>query len=222
MLVIDDKIKASGEYMSMDNPTDCLDKHHFNNYKKVISYDYNSRGFRDNEWPEDLSEVVWCLGDSFTVGIGQPQSETWPAILEKKIKKRCLNLGEDGCSNDTIALRTKNIVDQFNPSLIVVMWSYFHRRRVNGNDVQHDKTDFGDQEDMENFFQNFESINLLPTKIVHFVIPNAFTEEKNKIIKQKYQDIIFLKNLDYARDGHHFDIKTSNIIAEYTQRRFFR
>ena len=50
-------------------------------------------------------------GDSFTAGIGQPQEETWPQLLQKKIGKRCLNLGEDGCSNDTIYLRIKKIVE---------------------------------------------------------------------------------------------------------------
>jgi hypothetical protein len=76
----------------MDTLEKCLDKDHYLSYTKDISYRYNSRGFRDHEWPEDLSDVIWCVGDSFTVGIGQPFEETWPNILQKQIGMRCLNL----------------------------------------------------------------------------------------------------------------------------------
>ena len=71
----------------MDTLEECQDKDHYLSYTKDISYRYNSRGFRDHEWPEDLSDVVWCVGDSFTVGIGQPFEETWPQLLGKKLGK---------------------------------------------------------------------------------------------------------------------------------------
>ena len=41
--------KTSGS----DSPEECLSKDHFLNYTKDISYNYNSRGFRDNEWPDE-------------------------------------------------------------------------------------------------------------------------------------------------------------------------
>ena len=138
----------------MDTLEKCLDKDHYLSYTKDISYRYNSRGFRDHEWPEDLSDVIWCVGDSFTVGIGQPFEETWPKLLQKKLGERCLNLGEDGCSNDTIALRIKEIFKLHNPRLIVVMWSYLARRRIDGENVFHDKNDFGDDKDLVNFSKN--------------------------------------------------------------------
>ena len=79
------------------------------------------------------------MGDSFTVGIGQPFEETWPKVLEKKIGRKCLNLGEDGCSNDTITQRVQEIYKLHKPQLIIVMWSFLHRRNVNGENVQFDK-----------------------------------------------------------------------------------
>jgi len=77
MLRVENKIgipesKATG----MDTLELCLNKEYFKSYTKQISYRYNSKGFRDDEWPEDLSDVIWCVGDSFTVGIGQPFEET--------------------------------------------------------------------------------------------------------------------------------------------------
>ena len=160
----------------IDTLEECRDKDHFLSYTKDISYRYNSKGFRDHEWPEDLSDVVWCVGDSFTVGIGQPFEETWPQVLEKKIGKRCINLGEDGCSNDTMSLRIQEICKLYKPKLIVVMWSYFSRRRVNGKNRMCDKKDFGNQEDLENFSKNFKIVNELPTSIVNLLIPYAFDD----------------------------------------------
>jgi hypothetical protein len=208
-----------------DSIDQCIDKKHFNAYDKNISYRYNSRGFRDAEWPTtDLSEVVWCVGDSFTVGIGQPFHEIWPQTLENKIGKRCLNISEHGCSNDTIRLRICHIVKQYNPKNIVVMWSYFHRRRKNGHNTHHDQKDFGLEADIKNFLENYECVQALPVNIIHSVVPEALTigncdTEKqshyliNKFAKKKL-DLIWVKQLDFARDGIHFDIQTSKNFVE--------
>ena len=190
---------------------DCLelamDKEHFLNYPKKITYRYNSRGFRDNEWPEDLSNVIWCVGDSFTVGIGQPFEDTWPQVLGSKLNRTCLNIGEQGCSNDTIALRIKEIYKLYNPTLIVVMWSYLSRRRINGVNRDHDKNDFGMERDLANFSKNFKKVNELPTTFVNLTIPYAFDDMT--VLKKNYPDLITTRQLDYARDHCHFGSKTS-------------
>jgi len=197
----------------IDTLEKCLDKDHFLSYTKDISYRYNSRGFRDSEWPEDLSDVVWCVGDSFTVGIGQPFEETWPQVLESKLGKRCINVGEDGCSNDTMSLRIQEICKLHSPKLIVVMWSYLHRRRINNKNVHHDVNDFGLEKDMANFSKNFKIVNELPTKIINLLIPFAFDDVKS--LEEKYKNIIFTRNIDYARDHHHFDVKTSRGVCQH-------
>ena len=196
----------------MDTLEECQDKDHYLSYTKDISYRYNSRGFRDHEWREDLSDVVWCVGDSFTVGIGQPFEETWPQLLGKKLGKTCLNIGEDGCANDTMALRIQEICKLHSPRIVVVMWSYFARRRVNGENVHHDRTHFGADKDMANFSKNFKIVNELPTKIINLIIPFAFDDIKS--VKEKYKNTIFTRHIDYARDHHHFDVKTSRGVSE--------
>ena len=208
----------------------CFNKDHFLNYPKKITYQYNSRGFRDAEWPIDLSDVIWCVGDSFTSGIGQPHEETWPALLEKKTGTRCLNLGEDACSNHKIALRAQEIYKLYKPQLIVVMWSYFSRRTINGKDLQFDKNDFGPKQDLLNFVKNFNIVNSLPTNIVHLLIPGAFIDRNlypnpkltldyifmkyNIFNNKQYKDILTFPQLDSARDYHHFDIKTSELVCD--------
>ena len=206
---------AESKYSGIDTLEECRDQKHFVNYPKTISYRYNSRGFRDHEWPQDLSEVIWCVGDSFTVGIGQPFEETWPQLLEKKLGKRCLNLGQDGCSNDTMALRIQEIYKLHNPKLIVVMWSYLSRRRVDGENVGHDKKDFGNKEAMKNFVKNFQMVNESPFPVANTIIPKAYvrTDLLDHFIKKINSniscDLTVVEQLDYARDYLHFDVKTT-------------
>ena len=213
MLKVLSRINLPIHYTSgIDCLESCLNKKHFQNYPKSITYQYNSNGFRDTEWPKNFSDVIWCVGDSFTVGIGQPHEETWPAVLEKKTGTRCLNLGEDGCSNDTIALRAQEICKFYKPKLIVVMWSYLSRRRINGVDVQYDDNNFGVANDLTNFAKNLKMVNELPVDSIHLLVPNAF--ENNKLLREKYPNLITTSNLDYARDYHHFDIKTSTVVCD--------
>lgn len=224
MLIVEKDINFYGKTKGMDSYEKCNDKQHFKNYKKEITYQYNSRGFRDREWPADLTDAVWCVGDSFTVGLGQPYTETWPYLLETKLKKRCINLGEDGCSNDTICLRVEEIVKNYKPSLIVVMWSYFHRRREQGKNVQYNTNDFGDEKDLQNFIVNYKQVNKLPTQIINLLIPNAFIS-KEEILKycfkkNKIEDVYMIEQVDYARDYQHFDIETSKKITDMVIKKF--
>ena len=120
----------------MDTLEECHDKDHYLSYTKDISYRYNSKGFRDHEWPEDLSDVVW----------------------------------------------------------------------------HHDRNHFGVDKDMANFSKNFKIVNELPTKIINLLIPFAFDDVKS--VKEKYKNTIFTRNIDYARDHHHFDFKTSRGVSQ--------
>jgi len=223
MLKIQDRIgipetKNSG----IDTLEHCHDKEHYLAYTKDISYRYNSRGFRDDEWPENLSDVIWCVGDSMTAGIGQPFAESWPQLLQQKTGKRCLNLGEDGCSNDTISLRVNDIVNTYKPKLIVIMWSYFFRRRINGVDVRYDECDFGNKEDLKNFLKNYRFVNNLPTTVIHSVIPEAFIGDWSEYVLKMSKDtkqIKYVERLDWARDHHHFDIKTSSMFVDWVHKR---
>ena len=220
MLKIQNRIGIpESKKLGLDTLEECFDKDHYLSYTKNISYRYNSRGFRDHEWPEDLSDVVWCVGDSFTVGIGQPFEETWPQMLESKLGKRCINVGEDGCSNDTMSLRIQEICKSYTPKLIVVMWSHLQRRRVNDENVHHNKNDFSNSRDLKNFIKNYKLCANVQTDIIHSIIPDVFTEKNLKNIQyilqhEEIEDIISFPQLDYARDYHHFDIKTSELVTD--------
>ena len=110
-----------------------------------------------------------------------------------------------------MALRVNELYNLHAPKLIIVMWSYLARRRINGENVAYNKDDFGVDEDMINFNKNFVQLNQLPTNIIHSIIPFAF--ENEKLLQEKYKNLIVTEQLDYARDYHHFDIKTSELVT---------
>ena len=214
MLYIKNKINFTSETSGIDTFEKCLDKKHFVNYKKDIFYKYNSKGFRDNEWPKNLKNAIWCVGDSFTVGIGQPFEETWPQQLSKITGKKCINIGQDGCSNDYIAKRVNYIWRTYQPKHIIVMWSYLHRRK----NLHYLKSDFGTKEDFANLVKNYSKVAKIPTNILHYIIPNGSLTDPTRFkyfCKKHNLEIKQIKQMDFARDYHHFDIKTVKNICNH-------
>jgi len=120
----------------------CLDQKHFDSYPYTIEYRYNSRGFRDDEWPtsvEELKKCIWCFGDSFTVGLGSPLSHTWVNILQNKLLVRCINVSMDGASNDWIARKVVKVLEEIQPQHIIVHWSYLTRGELNDSQFNDEK-----------------------------------------------------------------------------------
>jgi hypothetical protein len=250
-------------------------------YPYAVSYRYNQRGFRDREWPQDLSEVIWCIGDSFTTGLGAPVEHTWWYQLEQIIKRRCINISLDGASNQWIARQAQTIQQELGPVPIVIMWSYLHRREnpaSNLTDLQR-RVWHAEYEDTQEFFEDGHDVQnwldcyhaTVGPRTIHSVIPdpmswfnlpekiNRFWQSvrqdnwpqvpttesdlvnlpkevtqflfKNykKEIKELYESLpllelhnkhgsiidslILVKQIDYSRDKHHFDIMTAQTTA---------
>ena len=160
----------------------CLNREHFLSYPHKIEYHSNSRGFRDAEWPDDmleLKEAVWCIGDSFTVGIGSPAEFTWPQRLSSAINKRTINVSMDGASNEWIARIAQHIISAVNPKKIVIMWSYTHRREHSNIllDDEHRRTQSIKatvQEDLDNLLACKKQVDSVTSNaVVNFAIPGA-------------------------------------------------
>ena len=114
----------------IDSPELCSNRRHYFSYPHKVEYCYNSRGFRDAEWPEDLADVIWCVGDSFTVGLGSPLEHTWPYILQQRSGRRTINVSMDGASNNWIARIVSAILAELPNAVIVTQWSFLHRREL--------------------------------------------------------------------------------------------
>ena len=186
-LILPSRVNQTWLDSGIDAIGSCLDKKHFQNYPHKISYNYNSRGFRDQEWPEsidDLRQAVWCIGDSFTVGHGSPITHTWPTRLSSTIGRRVINISMDGASNDWIARRAHEIARALNPVNMVIMWSYFHRRESNKQLLDDEKRrlhfdrrsvahDNNDRQDWENFLKCKQLVDQAHVDAIHLLIPDV-------------------------------------------------
>lgn len=74
-----------------------------------ISYSWNSEGYRTKYEFDELNpeQFVLCFGCSYTEGVGVGEHDTWPAKLEKIIKKPCVNMGISGGSSDVIVANSR-------------------------------------------------------------------------------------------------------------------
>jgi hypothetical protein len=187
--ILHSRVNAHWEYSGLDSFNVCLDKKHFKNYPYQVEYAYNSRGFRDPEWPESIEELknsIWCIGDSFTVGLGIPFEHTWPYLLQQQTGRRCINVGMDGASNDWIARKTQSIINEISPLDIVVMWSYVHRRENKDTSLTDEARRQSERpesyyEDIQNYKMCVDSVQQIASKhrvhVKHSTIPNAISKK---------------------------------------------
>jgi hypothetical protein len=178
----------------MDSLEQCLNQQHFLSYPYPVNYVYNSRGYRDAEWPEtfeELKNAIWCVGDSFTVGLGQPFDHIWPQVLSKKLDQRTINISMDGASNQWIARQARAIIDNIGPSNLVILWSHTHRRE-NPNTALDDEqrripySKNSVEDDYSSWLDLLNGIVCYNTKVIHSTIPDfhqifSYTETWNNI-----------------------------------------
>lgn len=99
-------------------------------YPWPVSYQFNSRGYRDTEWPAptELVDCVWCIGDSATLGVGAPVEHCWPNVLQKLSGQRTINVSMLSASNDFVARKTIELLTELQPKVIVCNWTFISRR----------------------------------------------------------------------------------------------
>ena len=95
-----------------------LEKYQFDQIES-ISYSFNRHGFRCKEF--DDSEGFITLGCSFTEGVGLPQDQVWPAIVEKSTNLSAWNLGVGGCSTDTCFRLLCNWIEKLNVKFVLLL-----------------------------------------------------------------------------------------------------
>jgi len=178
--ILPSRVNQCWQYSGIDSYEDCKDKRHFEAYPYTVEYQYNSRGYRDQEWPdsvEELKTAIWCVGDSFTVGVGNPLEHTWPRLLQKQTGQRIINVSMDGASNNWIARQVKQIQDTVDPKTVIIMWSYLHRRESSNNLMpdearrQHSDIFSNDATDLDNFKHCVELVDH-SRNVVQFSIPD--------------------------------------------------
>ena len=205
----------------IDSEDKCRDKKWFKNYPHEVTYNYNSRGFRDSEWPDDheLADAIWCFGDSFTVGLGNNFKHTWTQLLSEITGRRTINISLDGASNNWLHRQAKEIFDTVKPHAIVMHWTYLSRyekedatlsdedRRLHCHpfDWQEDESDV-----YQKRFNNFLS-ELNHSNIIHTAIPNYRVWHGDMNFILPVDEVVFL---DIARDGYHYGQRTAKSLVD--------
>ena len=274
--VIPSRVNQCWQTTGMDSEDLCADPKHYISYPYWVEYHYNNRGYRDQNWLDsasELSKAIWCVGDSFTVGIGSPREHTWTYVLQQSIGIRTINVSMDGASNDWIARKSIDILKQIRPKIMIIQWSYVHRREENlqtaldrrwqkfYNDIRDTnwpsctrqnrhtlpqkilyeidsvhggwddsglndewrrlgESNCTDQDDIKNTLHNIYRVaefNDCNTKIIHTFIPNFVPKSFKGVVESKVVGLVVpeIKMLDLARDGHHYDILTSqNLVSQ--------
>lgn len=95
-----------------------------------FTYKYNSCGFRSQEFNlADTSPVILTLGCSHTVGVGIPQTASWPEQLGDTYFPNHIvyNAGLGGASADTVARLAINMIPIIKPDIVAIMWPSLHR-----------------------------------------------------------------------------------------------
>jgi len=226
-LILSQTANALETSTGIDSLEYCKDRLHYKTYNKTILYEYNYLGYRDLDWPTDLSNQIWCIGDSFTVGLGQPSSETWSNILSQKMNRRIINVSMNGASNDWMRRRAEFILQEFSPVAILLQWSYLHRRELSNESLMDEERALWHStdsvNDLKNFLDNLRAVEQLKgsTKVIHSFIPefsNPDSCDADTIFKEMsaINSLNFppCKQVDFSRDGHHYDIQTATCYAD--------
>ena len=189
----------------------------------VIEYQFNSGGFRTEEF--DQSRRIMILGSSPTVGVGLRRSQTWSELLSKKINQPVWNLATGtGCS-DTMYRVCKNYISQLNISMVIEVGGekdafeiYFQNRWQIINSSEYDAISslkslvhswYADTENLKiNQEKNTEASQWIchqnNVPYLKFSV-EEITRKKHAIIGQS----------DWSRCGHHVGPRTHEAIAEY-------
>jgi hypothetical protein len=228
--IIPSKVNRISVYEGLDSPMDCLREEWFDKYPFTnILYKYNNRGYRDEEWPTNLDDVIWCIGDSFTLGVGSPIEHTWPFLLRQYTGSKVINVSMNGASNEWISRKTLKLLESCKPKAIVILWSYLHRREKPREDIDDEARIWTIKDNWQSHVKNFIECRervvraCNDTLLIDACIPNYAFESHIPIkgfltnnYTAKFGETFLgeLKQRDYARDYHHFDIKTSHAFVK--------
>lgn len=203
----------------------------------LCTYTYNELGFRGDSIHKKGFKVM-SLGCSLTEGVGVTDNETWPAQFCSFIPNSVnFNFGTGGRSNDFITRCLLSHVDLIKPDLVLILYTYKHRREIytnvngvepyipgqswgyleetiDGKNTQQLKDKLqNDNEDFINWYKNHLLItNFLENKKIPFIWNGSMLEttydDNNKF---NYDYNLFL---DFGKDGSHPGAKHNFMYAQ--------
>ena len=181
---------------------------HYNNYPDDINYNFNNRGFRDTDWPEDLQNSVWCVGDSHTMGTGIKEEDMYSNLIKRKYNINVVNVSFYAANNIWLSCAAVDILKQVSPKYLVIGWTHFDK-------VITPYEDTTDKIESLIFFKKcvdrvYKANN--NTKIIHFIVPNS---TKHNVPQNSYENFFgIIHSIDKGRDNFHIGPKTHKWLSD--------
>jgi hypothetical protein len=225
------------EYLGCDSPTSPGLLQQFNNdlteyydYPYYIDYKFNSRGFRDTEWPNTVENKIWCVGDSATLGMGIPEEFRYSSLLPNTIN--CSRILAD---NEWLHDNAINILQHASPRLVIMQWTYFHRNYMGPEKQKNPKGSYGEliwgrMVNFKNLFidqDKYDADYLLhvikkveefnkTSNVIHLLTPN-FHDGFNFLskVKDSVKHVIHIDWIDNSRDKYfHYGVQSHRLLSK--------
>lgn len=212
---IPDYANMIGHALGLDSRDHCLDRRHFDAFGPV-SYRFNSLGYRMAPPESFTGREILALGDSFTLGLGVDIEHTWTTVLGQYLDHPILNFSLNGASNQWMARRLSDLLRFFSPPLVLVHYSFSHRR-------ENDRPDWFDNErtlsdpsldptiDLDEWAKCSRLIHELCAAIP--VIESFIPRWHEPFVDYAQGQVPPIAQIDRARDGFHYGPQSHVLLA---------
>lgn len=107
-------------------------KVHYKSFEMDFMLETNAYGFRANQKYEKQKKKkrIACIGDSFTLGWGVEQEQSWPSLLQKRVntnglESEVLNWGKGGHQPQDYLSVAREMIPQWQPDFLVLSFLQF-------------------------------------------------------------------------------------------------
>lgn len=161
--------------------------------------------------------VILAFGDSLTYGTGVESKQSYPAVLERLIKRKVINAGIPGETSDIGLDRLPDLLDEFKPSLLILIHGgNDYLRRANEQALQQNLTAMISHAQNANIDVIMLSVPkpslLLKPAKVYAQLANQFNLPIEETVLTEV-----LKNKQHKSDNIHPNAKGYQIMAERIQ-----
>jgi len=97
---------------------------HFKFKGGEVKFEYNSYGYRTNEFDKGIADYILVAGCSLTEGHGLHLDQTWGKKLEHTLNLPVVNLAKGGANSEFTSQNLINWVDSSfpNPKVVIAQW----------------------------------------------------------------------------------------------------
>ena len=188
-----------------------------------INYTFNKYGFRGTWTISELTDSIWCFGDSQTLGLGVDISDTWVSKLETITNIKTINFGIAGASNDTI---TRTLLSALHhgpkPKAVCVLLTDTDRRETICEKAKitlfpqvHIVLPSANQELFRQYAMSIDNISNQINYDKNLLLIQAYTKDIPAVIANFTKPMWETAQSDLAHDGYHIGTAIHSAIAEY-------